>query len=128
MFTTKRHAFSCWGFAAATALILALGRGDMRGQTRPQTTPSGFLRPAHGSAMHMQPETPRAGWLSPEAQGQHLVYVAYAGDTSFVNIYAAAGQSQKAVGTITNGISGPQGLAVDAGGKLYVANNGNNTV
>jgi len=125
---TKRHDFSCWGLAAATTLILALGPGYMRGQTHPLAIPAAFSRPAHGSAMHVQSETPREGWLSPEAQGQHLVYVAYAGDTSFVNIYAAAGQSQKAVGTITNGISGPQGLAVDAGGKLYVANNGNNTV
>jgi hypothetical protein len=48
--------------------------------------------------------------------------------SSTVWIFPAGGLNPNPIGSITNGISGPQGLAVDASGNLYVANSSNNTV
>ncbi|MEO6990351.1 MAG: hypothetical protein ABI346_00855 [Candidatus Baltobacteraceae bacterium] len=73
-------------------------------------------------------QTATKGWLSPGAtRGQHLIYVSSAaGGTGEVNIYTRS--STAPIRTILSGVSSPQGLAVDAGGDLYVANSGNNTV
>jgi streptogramin lyase len=62
----------------------------------------------------------------PDAR-HNYVYVA---DT-FANtvwIFPASPKNPNPVGSITTGISEPQGLAVDASGNLYVANTGNATV
>jgi hypothetical protein len=63
------------------------------------------------------------------ARAKQLVYVAsdYS-STGAVYVYSAKGQAQKPIATITDGISAPQGLAVDSNGNLYVANSGSNTV
>jgi NHL repeat len=60
---------------------------------------------------------------------RHLVYVAISGtSTGSVEVFAAKGQAQHPIETITDGISNPAGLAVDSVGNLYVANTGNSTV
>jgi len=73
------------------------------------------------------------GWLSPAAKrGKHLLYLSTPGNggsvPSQITIYSTQGQSQAPIGSITNGISGPQGITVDASGNLYVANSSINTV
>jgi hypothetical protein len=63
------------------------------------------------------------------ARSANLVYVSsQSTGEGEVNIYSSKGQAQAPIGVITDGISGPQALAVDAGGNLYVANSGNSTV
>ena len=51
----------------------------------------------------------------------HVVYVADI-DFNAVFIYPQEGKNQQPIGEITNGISGPYGLCVDAKGNLYVSN------
>jgi DNA-binding beta-propeller fold protein YncE len=59
--------------------------------------------------------------------GHDYVYVgdAYA---NTVWIFPAGGADPSPVGSITTGLSGPQGVAVDSSGNLYVANSGNGSV
>jgi len=45
-----------------------------------------------------------------------------------VKVYRTQGKNQNPIATITKGIDGPAGLAVDASGNLFVANTANNTV
>lgn len=67
--------------------------------------------------------------LSKKAHSGALVYVSTSvGSTGTVDVYPSKGQGQPPIETITDGISAPQGLAVDSAGNLYVANAGNNTV
>jgi hypothetical protein len=61
------------------------------------------------------------------AAGKNYVYVADAyADT--VWIFRARGSNPSPSGSITSGVAGPQGLAIDAAGTLYVANPDNATV
>lgn len=73
-----------------------------------------------------------SGWLSPQAAaGKNLLYVADIGDSNIqsgVYIYNIHGQMQQPIGVITSGISGAEGIAIDAKSDLYVANHYNNTV
>jgi hypothetical protein len=62
-----------------------------------------------------------------KARSNGLVYVS-SQFYSTVDIYSRKGQGQQPIGTITDGVSSPAGLAVDSSGNLYVANSGNNTV
>lgn len=60
------------------------------------------------------------GWMSPEAKrSKSLLYVSDA-PASVVEVFSVPKYSQ--VGEITDGIDGPQGLAVDQKGNLYVTN------
>lgn len=61
------------------------------------------------------------------AQSPHMIYVS-SQTTGAVEIYSSKGQGQAPIGSITDGISAPTGLAVDSSGNVYVANSGNNTV
>ena len=67
------------------------------------------------------------GWISPDAAGKALLYVANY-NASNVQIYDAVGKNQSPIGSITNGLSGPEGMAVDKHRNLYVTNTSNNTV
>lgn len=97
--------------AAAGALLLLL-------------TACNGASPSSGSSA-----LPFAARRTATARSQHLVYVsASTGSSNAVYVYSAAGQGQAPIATITEGISSPAGLAVDASGNLYVANSGNNTV
>jgi sugar lactone lactonase YvrE len=82
----------------------------------PPATPAGLAPngvPAHGRPM---------------ADAQHAyVYVADNFENT-VFIFPAGGAYPSPVGTVTDGLSGPQGLAVDPTGNLYVANTSNDTV
>lgn len=70
-----------------------------------------------------------AKMLSKKAASENLVYVSsQASSTGAVYIYSRKGQGQAPIGTITDGISSPEGLAVDSSGNLYVANSGDSTV
>src|SRR5579863_338536 len=60
------------------------------------------------------------------ALGKNFVYVADAYANTVWIFPASSGSSP--VGSITSGVGGPQGLAVDAAGNLYVANPDNATV
>jgi hypothetical protein len=73
---------------------------------------------------------PRAGGWTHAAKGQHLIYLSDDGNsgTGAIEIYPAGGQTQSPIGSITNGIADPQGIATDTAGNLYVANSGANTV
>lgn len=68
------------------------------------------------------------GWMSVDAGKMPLVYVSDA-ENSVINVYPNNGSQNPApVGQITSGLNGPQSLAVDAAGNLYVANTAGNTV
>jgi sugar lactone lactonase YvrE len=47
---------------------------------------------------------------------------------NYIDIYCVKGKNQAPIGKITDGISGPEGLAFDAKGNLYVTNTVGNTV
>lgn len=47
---------------------------------------------------------------------------------NYVDVYCVKGKNQAPIGKITDGISGPEGLAVDAKGTLYVTNTTANNV
>ncbi|HEY1429813.1 MAG TPA: hypothetical protein VGF18_09585, partial [Candidatus Tumulicola sp.] len=91
----------------------------------PITTQNGVLgtKPV-GTAAGRTP-----GWISPQAKAaKGLLYVADQGHQQITIFSQAKSQDPQPVGTITEGISGPDGLAVDSKGKLYVSNFGNGTV
>jgi len=76
----------------------------------------------------MHPAVQPRAWLSPEAKtGKGLLYVS-SYNSNFVSIYKQKGTNQSPIGTITAGLSGPEGMAVDRKLNLYVANTSNNTV
>lgn len=63
------------------------------------------------------------------AHSTHYVYVSsQESNQGAVEVYSTQGRAQPPVATITAGVSAPTGLAVDASGNLYVANNGNSTI
>ncbi len=67
--------------------------------------------------------------LANKSHGKELVYVSTSTTSAgAVDVYSSEGQGQAPIETITDGISVPQGLAVDSNDNLYVANSGNNTV
>jgi sugar lactone lactonase YvrE len=69
----------------------------------------------------------RHGWMLPLKKKEPLLYVTdYT--SSIVLIYEQGDTGAGPIGEITDGISGPEGDAVDKSGTLYVANNANNTV
>lgn len=70
---------------------------------------------------------PGPGWISPDAAGQHLVYVSDEGGQA-VYIFPQMGHNQTPIGKITSGLAAPNGLFVDRARKLYVCNFGGGTV
>jgi len=104
---------------AAPTLALTLASCSL---SSPAATPGGanFLENSTGSA-------DLAGGLSPaEATSTGLLFVAN-GRSNVVDIYDK-NPPNALVGQITDGISGPNGMAVDAAGDLFVANVDNQTV
>lgn len=86
---------------------------------------------AAGSTMPVQSANlaSRAGVpVSPAAKKctQRLYVSSY--KLNYVDIYCVKGKNQAPIGKITDGISGPEGLAVDAKGNLYVTNTTGNDV
>ena len=59
--------------------------------------------------------------------GHDFIYVADAG-LNTVWIFPGRGADPSPVGSITNGVNGPQGMYIDSRGNLYVTNPGNATV
>jgi hypothetical protein len=69
------------------------------------------------------------GWMSPQAKkAKGLLYVADQSNQQITIFSQAKSQDPQPVGAITDGVAGPDGLAVDSNGKLYVSNFGNGTV
>ncbi len=69
----------------------------------------------------------RAGRLAPDAKLKNVLYVADQ-SAATIEIYKQKGSNQQPIGSITEGVSGADGLFVDSKGKLYVCNFGNGTV
>lgn len=102
--------------AATAALALLAAAGCSTAGTAP-LAPSG-AQPA--------PFARSLGRPVPNAV-KNFVYVADAYSNT-VWIFPAGGLEPPPVGSVTNGVSGPEGVAIDAGGKLYVANTASATV
>ena len=64
-------------------------------------------------------------WISSRAKHKKLLYVSVYG-RGVIDIFAVPKYSL--VGQITDGINGPEGLAIDNNGNLYVANFAGNTI
>lgn len=126
--------------AAAAAALIAGCSGNSASLTPGQ---SGSLSPAHhvspgmrvlpGPAVAgpmivprvpLQPNAPR-GWPA-GAPNRQLIFVA--DSSSGVLMYSPKTPNGSPIGSITNGVSAPAGVAVDGAGSLYVTNEGNNTV
>ncbi len=89
--------------------------------------------PAVASVSHTSPsiitvKSNARGWMSQEAKkATTLVYVSDALH-SVINIYPTTSKNPAPVGEIVSGLNGPQSMAVDKFGNLYVANLANSTV
>jgi hypothetical protein len=77
------------------------------------------------SAVPRKPNAP-AGWPAPKKKKKELLFVA--DGSSGVLIYNPKAANSGPIGSITNGVSAPAGVAVDKQGNLYVTNEGTNTV
>jgi DNA-binding beta-propeller fold protein YncE len=77
--------------------------------------------------MAMHAATTAASRFGPDQSAQARIYVSDPLDND-VRVYQNSGRNQKPIATITQGIRGPAGLAVDAAGNVYVANTANDTV
>src|SRR5579871_2483626 len=80
-----------------------------------------------GLAPSAAAKTTRAGRLAPDAKLKNVLYVADQ-SAATIEIYKQKGSNQQPIGSITEGVSGADGLFVDSKGKLYVCNFGNGTV
>jgi streptogramin lyase len=72
-------------------------------------------------------KTARHGWMPPNAKSMKLLYVSDYTE-SLILAYQQGRESSGPIGEIVDGISTPQGIAVDSSGTLYVANQGNDTI
>jgi sugar lactone lactonase YvrE len=104
-------------FLVATCAALTLGGCSASGSSG---APGAYTPPSGPSAI-------RHGWISRAAKKEKLLYVSDLTE-SFILIYQQGDTGAGPIGEIVNGISSPEGLAVDKSGTLYVANIGNNTV
>src|SRR5579864_8144684 len=101
-------------FSASAAFLTACGG----------TTPAGptFSVPTTSSRMQIA-----SNEIAPATTVASKLFVSdYAGNA--IRIYSAYRGNQPPIGSITNGIAGPIGLAVDSSGTLYVTNSSNNTI
>ena len=72
-------------------------------------------------------KTARHGWMPPNAKSMKLLYVSDYTESQIL-AYQQGRESSGPIGEIVDGISTPQGIAVDSSGTLYVANQGNDTI
>ena len=61
------------------------------------------------------------GWISLTTKNKALLYGS-SYDGGFINIYDEKGKYQHPIGQLTNGLTSPQGIAVDTRHRLWVAN------
>jgi len=79
-------------------------------------------------ASHGALDRGQRSWMSPDANPKHAwLYVAGDHDNT-VWVYDIGGPATRLIGTITNGVSLPGGIALDAQGDLYVPNENAATV
>jgi len=106
----------------AAALFTGCGGSPQVGQPGPsQPETDAASTPLPGGAVTRRGRMPLARY--PQSS-QPLLYV---GDGSSIDIFPLTGPSQQQIGSISEGVSNPWGLSVDANKSLYVAN-GNATV
>lgn len=108
---------------AAAALIFSTSIALLSGCGG--TTPAGpttFSVPTTSSRMQIAPNE----IASATTVASKLFVSDYSANA--VRIYSAYRGNQPPIGSITNGIAGPIGLAVDSSGTLYVTNSSNNTI
>jgi hypothetical protein len=84
---------------------------------------AGLVKPPAGAA------NTQTGWISSDVRDDIRPLI-YWGDlfNSTIDVFSAEGTNPTLKGQITNGVSEPQRLFVDAESNLYVTNVGNNTV
>lgn len=68
------------------------------------------------------------GWMSPAVRATAAKLYVADNYTDSISIYNGNLKGGAPIGTITTSVSGPEGLAVDASGNLYVSNAYNSTV
>lgn len=119
---------------AVVAMVAAAGCGGTSATANlaplPNGAAGGTQLAAHHKAVAGVSHLARrgGGWLSPAAKsGKPLVYISDFLKNA-VEIYDASGSNQSPIGQITDGISGPEGCAVDRKGDLFVTNATNFTV
>src|SRR5262249_50283687 len=113
----------------AVAVIAVAAAAGCSGSGTNNLTPPGAATGGAQLAAHLhavtnatRPARRGGGWLSPAAKsGEPLVYVSDFLKNA-VEIYDASGSTQNPIGEITDGISGPEGCAVDKKGDLFVTN------
>jgi sugar lactone lactonase YvrE len=138
MFTELRRSAGC--AAVALPLFLAACSGASappaatsqlpmtQAQARAQTHIAQRLGSTVVASMRLPSGPAPHAWLSERAKsGKNLLYVS-AFNSNYVDIYDTKGSNQAPIGTITAGLSGPEGMAVDKSLNLYVTNTDNSTV
>ncbi len=131
----KSRVLTLCGFALGASIVAGCASPSSSGPNAGALAPTGgsTTRAATGVVTlgaHRESATGRLthGWLSPEARrGRKLVYVSDQ-ETNSVTIYQARKSNPAPIGSITDGVDTPDGLAVDAKGDLYVANAAGSTV
>jgi hypothetical protein len=73
----------------------------------------------YGGSSRRVPST--RGWISPAAKKGGVLYGA-SYDGAFINLYSVRGNNQQPIGQLTSGLVSPQGVVVDKGHRLWVAN------
>jgi hypothetical protein len=111
--------FAHLGFCSAAAALVACGGGT----TTVSPAPHLLFHPLPGQSAEAITSAPK---LRPSATHALLYVGGYRNNV--VDVYDLSVHGYPLVETITDGVDGPGGLALDAQNTLYVANNNNGTV
>jgi hypothetical protein len=116
----------CVAFAAGCAAGPSSSTTPLVAQN-PQPATASRAHSVVGYGTASRPARVGAGWLSPAARHQALLYGS-SYDGGFINIYPLRGNNQQVVGQLTSGLVSPQGMMVDRHQRLWVANTNANNI